>query len=375
MHPAGKRICLSGIILSLIISLPTLGAAQPDPLQIEWFQVSTDYVVDVDWSLDGQYIATGNSTENELRIFDWENETYIWSYIFEPSSGSRYFPEFLVRWSPDGRYIASISGGKVYIIDFQSRSLMRMIDVSLISRDDLSNYVPHAGHMDWSSDSSRLAVLSTDGYIDIFSIESGSILQTIDIVLDPGMYGGEGISYQIFDWSIDDSWFAVPNYIPNMPLTATMGFWDGSGQFIEAFATTNEAPDHPLCPVYGRFNYEVQAVEWANDSRTLAVGGSYGYGVCVLTVDGTIENEEISTVPTSSLAWSPDQRWIASIFGACFVAIREPVSGAVVDESTIPASDSCVDFSIRWSPDSRYIAVATNRGLWVGRVTEPSAGR
>lgn len=370
MHPARKRICLSGIILSLMISLPTLGAAQPDPLQIEWFQVSTNYVVDVDWSLNGQYIATGNATENELRVFDWENENYIWSYTFEPSSDSRYFPEFLVRWSPDGRYIASISGGKVYIIDFQSRSLMRMIDVSLISRDDLSDTTPYAGHMDWSSDSGRLAILNSDGYIDIVSVESGSILQTIDIVPDSRMRGGP-IFYEIFDWSPNSLLFAAPNYIPNTPLTATMGFWDGSGQFIEAFATTSEAPDNPLCPMFGRFIFEVQAVEWANDSRTLAVGGSYGYGVCVLTVDGTIENEEISTVPTSNLAWSPDQRWIASIFGACLVTIREPVSGAVVSESTIPASDSCINFSIRWSPDSRYLAVTTNRGLWVGRVTEP----
>jgi len=365
------------------------GSTQAHPaaggFRIQWSQLTFDAVDAVDWSPDGRYIALGNSTVDELQIqvFDWSSQTIMWSRSFAALTNSQLTVAHPLRWSPDRRYLATISGGELFIVDFQTQSLLENRDVLARPRDRSldktdEDFLSRWTYLDWGTGSDQIALLDMDGYMDIASIPSGDILQTIDISPDPNMRG-EGIGYINFDWSPNGLLIAVPHYIPGIPLRATMGFWDQNGNLLTAYETPNDDPGNQLCPVYGTFLYEVQSVKWANDSRTLAVGGSYGYGTCTLTVDGTIENKALleaismplGTLPAiSHVSWSPDQQWLVAVpvnDPSCAIRISHPIPDATVSEVVI-SSEDCFVNSLSWSPDSQYVAAGTSVGLWVGRL-------
>jgi len=360
------------IVVILSISIAPLNGASAALLNISWSQLNierTDILSMsvIEWSPVGNQIAFDNVRSKQISAVNWQTGEIEWRISIPDQLPDRGLSAF--HWSPNGNFIAVVADGKVYVIDIQSGHPSEN-GISVFEREEHTYQ-----NVRWNSDSTSLAAIDGDGYIDIFSLESGEITQTIDFALE---MRGEGIVYQIFDWSPNGSFFASP-YYPNSMAPLIMGFWDKNGHQINEYSN-DSPPDSSsdlACSVYADGLIQVNDVQWANDSRTVAVAGSDGYGICRLNIDGTVTNHQVSEIGAgvTNLRWSPDQRWLAAAheinFGResiCRVLISDVANNYETSEEQI-ASESCYVGAITWSPDSQHLAASTDSGFWIGTLT------
>ena len=357
MHPTLRIIIVS--LLALLVSMDAPLEAISDPIGISWIQLTTESVVGLDWSPTGDDLVTGLRDTDEIIILNWQTSEISRRFTF-PDEALPY--TFSAEWSPDGQFIATFAHD-LYVLDPQTGQLRVLREaVDEFGYDDV----------DWSPDSNAVAAIYSRGYVDIVSLESGDILQTIDIA------GGEmeraensGWLYVLFDWSPDGNLFAAPHQMQGIAgEPPVMGFWDLEGNLLEDFTRENLADTMPATPCSANAYLLMYAldVQWANDSRTLAVSGGDGYGVCRLNIDGTIEQHHISDIPQDSLRWSPEQQWLAASQRASDTcALR--ISAVAQDYETYELqidSEACYINTLAWSPDSQHLAAATDNGLWIG---------
>ncbi|MBK8022479.1 MAG: hypothetical protein IPK19_13890 [Chloroflexi bacterium] len=216
----------------------------------------------------------------------------------------------------------------------------------------------------WGNDLISLAVLDTNGFIDIVNSKTGEIIQTISLT---GGTRYADLEITAFDWSPDGQFLVAPHL--RSPMTAeTIGFWTSSGNIVEGYTQDNvtdlspqtPCPRHADSPVADHVTF----LEWANDSRTLVVGLTYGLAVCRLQLDGTIDVHELQSYGTS-FHWSPDQRWLAGAINTDTSVWIADVANRYQTVSVQPPHGSAVN-SFAWSPDSEHLAVGTRRELWIG---------
>lgn len=349
------------ILLSLVLPLPVVlpVEATQDPINILWSHLTHESAVGLDWSPAGDYLITGLYDTGEIVTLDWQTGVVAQRFAF-PDESLPY--TFSAEWSPDGESIATFAHD-LYVFDFQTGQLRLLREaVDEFGYDDV----------DWSPDSSTVASINSRGYVDIVSLETGDILQTIDIA------GGEmehaensGWLYVLFDWSPDGNLFAAPHQMRGVAgEPPVMGFWNREGNLLEAYTRENLMDTVPATPCSANAFLLMYAldVQWANDSRTLAVSGGDGYSVCRLNIDGTIEQHHISDIPQDNLRWSPDQQWLAASQRAsdtCTLYISAVAQDYETYELQID-SEACYINALAWSPDSQHLAVATDKGILIG---------
>ena len=134
-----------------------------------------DRVLTLDFSRDGQWLATGGgvpSRSGELKIWNVANGRLI-REIQEAHSET----VFAVRFSPDGKQLASAAGDRlIKIFDAQSGETIRRL-------------AGHSGHvlgLSWKADSQMLISSGSDNLLKLWDVEKGLPLRTM-----------KGTTYQI----------------------------------------------------------------------------------------------------------------------------------------------------------------------------------
>jgi WD40 repeat protein len=332
--------------------------ATHESLSISWTQITTDSAYAIDWSPDGDKIAVGSVRTDFLVVFDLNQNIYSEPALLVGEESISGWEQFS-RWSPNGHYVMTVAQGRIFLFRIQENS-------ELVLYQTFSSEVGYYVIARWSSDSTRLAALVPNGYIEIIDVESGEIAQTIDL----GEHGE--ISYPAFDWTIDDAIFAAPYYSTVASNMINIGFWDRAGNLLETSVpqTQGEYRSGNYCYSYGENTGETYNIEWGSDGTTLAIAGPSGYGICTLALNNTIEQYTLGTEFTHILRWSPDQRWLASATSnfsgeqLCGVRLTDLHQNYQTTEAPI-GMQSCSVNSVSWSPDGQRLAVGTSRGIWI----------
>jgi len=354
-HP--KIFLFAVIALCLFAFSPIY--ADDSPI-FSWRKVLSEPAVGIDWSPDGNSIVFGDPDSSQVGLLNWQTGEVIWRTPFSnPNTISAY--AFSARWSPDGRWIAVTSEGKLYLLDPQTGHF-HAIRPSVPPKRDQPDYVLAR----WGSDSTALASLDSHGFIDILAVPSGKIIQTIDL----------GTPYSdvysnAFDWSPDGQFFAAPIWIEPM-MNPVIGFWDRSGNLLKSYtheSDTDPAPSTPCLAIYADGLPSYPYVEWAKDSRTLVAAGTFGYGICRLNSDGTVFDHPIDDNGSSIFRWSPDQRWLV---GAANAGTALWFTDAANNYQTVVRQFVTVPNSFAWSPDSQHLAIGAFDALWIGTLITSS---
>ena len=350
-------------IFALFISITPLGATA-SVFNISWTEALSEPAIAIDWRPDGNSIVLGNPDSSQIALLNWQTHEILWRTPF-PESDLTFSPyAYSARWSRDGKWIAITKSRKVYLVDPQTGQF-NLLEVNVPSGRDQPAYVLPR----WGNDSDSLAVLDTNGFIDILAPTTGEITQTIALTAG-AKYADPNIT--AFDWSPDGQLF-VATYLNSRMVAKTVGFWDRNGNLLRAYTqerVTDPAPITPCTrnasnPVPDNLTY----FEWANDSRTLVVGLTYGLAVCRLNIDETIDLHELESYG-AIFHWSPDQRWLAGAINTDLaIWIADTANNYQVVSEQPPDGSSVASFA--WSPDSRHLAVGTIHELWIGTLESP----
>jgi WD40 repeat protein len=211
------------------------GPAQPEAF--------VDRVLSVDFSRDGQSLATGGgvpSRSGELKIWNVAD-----GRLLREIQDAHSETAFAVRFSPDGKSLASAGGDRfIKIFDAQSGETLRR----------LAGHTGHVLGLSWKSDGKLLASCGADQVIKLWDIESGLSVRTM-----------KGSTYQIGAYNRDIT--AVAFIGDSEQILAASG--DGT---VRLHRTTSE---NDILTFSGSKSYQ-HSVAATPDGRSVIAGGSDG---------------------------------------------------------------------------------------------------
>jgi WD40 repeat protein len=228
----------------------------------------------------------------------------------------------VVSWSPDSQKLAvgGTYGIKLYSADLQNST----------------NFQTNAGNVTaiaWKRDGSKLASGGLDKTVKIWEVSSGNLLQS--------MQGHTGAV-----WGV--SWDITGNKLASASLDGTVRIWD-SNNGNQVAILQNPA--------------QVWAVVWSPDGSKIASAGGNPddntstfvkiWDALTFQAIPTINFEGLPSPTVVSLAWSPDGAKLAAAAG--FARVWNVNTGKLLRE--VPSTDLAT--SVAWSPDSRWVVSAT----------------
>jgi len=264
-----------------------------------------NWIVCLDWSPDGDYLAAGG-TDGSVII--WEVETGEQLQVLQQST----WPESC-DWSPSGDRIAV--GG----ID----SLIRIWEVSSGERKrTLNGHLGIIQRLAWSPDGSMIAALgSLEKSARTWDTESGEPLHAL-----PSSEGTNDL-----DWSPDGTAVATST-------GKGVKVWDAaSGQLLYVLDSAGAT----------------RSVRWSPDGLALLASGADGPAAWKIIGLQPIETQLPAGRLSSPALWSPDGSMIAAGYSDGSFWVKDIQSDDRVLSSTAPWG-SIVHMA--WSPDSRFLA-------------------
>jgi len=375
-----KRPLFMPVIAFVILLTFQPIAAQSSTPKITWTQVSQERTASVGISPDGKQIIFGSSATKQLTVMDWQTKKVVWQvsqYIDTVSTSN---------WSPDGKYIATLSGGSIYIYEVATGHHVSQIESSLNAYEDLLGLLTGSaslgfGYTDlkWNADGGQLAVM-VYGYILICNLPSGTITTVVDLVGLP-LPNDLHTYLSWFDWSPDGSKFAAFHYkiddkgqVP-FPLDIVMGFWDKNGYLLPDKSLSSE----PCVPdgqeIFNGFASPVgEDIAWAPDNKTVVVivdtiGGNLHSTICTLQSDGKLLVKELSDPIGGEIHWSSDQKWLFGMDTGCDLFITDVANNYTTNIEHF--AETCDSTSSNWSQNGQQVVIGGGDGLWVGTVQFP----
>jgi WD40 repeat protein len=307
--------------------------------------IRDDFAESLCWSSDGHYLAIQDSERLTIYSFNGTSLAFITDDTYSLQSWS-------IAWSPDGRYIASVSlYGDLVVYSFDGSSLTIIAHIL---------YDPNTNSLAWSPDGQYLATGNFVGPFEVLKFDGTSLAVmpntqlTIADVMD-------------VNWNPDGQFLAVAGNV-------------GGNGAVRVYRFDNSALT--LLPgTVISYGIEIKSINWSPDGRYLAVGANVNknvnlYSVMVYRFDGTnlilipgtqIECENnVGHSLVSTVRWSPDGSYLA-------IRINNPLAGHADLEcysfdgsslTLIPGTQNnwggggASDYTqiICWHPDGRYLA-------------------
>lgn len=369
-----RILVASFLFLAIPLTIQPITAQSPT-LKVQWTKISQDIATGASISPNGKLIIFGNWKTNQLTLMDWQTKQVVWQL------SQRFNMDGRLYWSPDGKLIASVAGGSVYLYEAANGHHVSQIETSLDAYKDLLGVLSGSGDMGfgytdlkWSLDSRQLAVM-VYGYVLVYDLELHKTITVVDLTAVPPPNDVHTYLYW-FDWSPDGSKFAAFHFmlddkgVPLLPVTINIGFWDKYGYWLPQYEQTTASVE--ACVPDGEHLFAGLAyppgvdIAWSTDNKTVAVSAA-DFTVCRLGEDGTLRVRKISDLPALSIHWTADKKWlIGFVDGGCSILISDLINDYSTNTQTKASGEPCGLPS--WSQDDRFIAVGGDDGLWVGRV-------
>ena len=295
------------------------------------------------WSSDGRRIAT-SSTDNSAHIWDADTGELIRQIALPKGiTGNIYDWALAVQWSPDDRYLLTISGDR-FLLGSQDYDLI-LWDVKTgqqAAACEVQNTTPPstgelgtAGAVHFTTGAG--AVFAGDGRLATLGGDNTALVWEPMLAGQLLVLSGHTQGVNAVAWSPDFTRLATASE------DGTARVWDtGNGQELLQLSGHTGAVNH---------------VTWSPDGSLIATAGDDG---TVLLWDG-MNGEKRSTIQIArstgssiasdrvvwSLAWSPDGRYLATGSGDGYIRVWE-VSSAE-NTLTIKAHEQHITF-LAWSP-------------------------
>ncbi|MBA3874255.1 MAG: hypothetical protein H0X30_34430 [Anaerolineae bacterium] len=376
-----KRLLFMPVIAFVALLTFQPLTAQSSTLKIAWTQISHEPATGASISPDGKQVVFGNWKTNQLTLMDWRTKKVIWQ-------ASQYFNMVgNLYWSPDGKYIAAISGGSIHLYEAANGDHVSKSEIYLDAYENLLGVMSGTEEMGvvysdlkWGTNSREFAVM-VHGYVLVYDLTFNKIMTVVDVTAVPPPNDVHSYLYW-FDWSPDGSKFAAyhfkldDNGVPVLPVTISMGFWDKNGRWLPQYEQSNTleeacVPDGE--DIFAGFAYPPgNDIAWGPDNKTLAVGTAQ-LTLCTLEDDGTLTVRKISDTGASAFHWTANQKWLIGYIGECSFLISDVANNYETHSESFgePSGEHCMGGSISWSQDDHYIALGGDDGLWVGTVEFP----
>lgn len=378
LSPDGKTIAIAGTLGVWLVDAQTYEKLRllKGPTDLEAYEQA-----ELAWSPDGVYVASIG--ENSL-IWVWEAASGRLAHLLNGQMGMGKEP---LRWSPDGRWLATAVDELVLVWELDSEVVRQLVQGY---REPHPPWPPDPGTLqgfDWSPDGTRLATITWNGYVQLWDavtgkelkrVKLGSQVRTEDLVWSP-----DGKTLAVSDWTetgpTDSSYrvrllsaqsletqrmFTLPEY------WAYTLRWSPDGKYLAAaswYALVWEAQSGSLVfdvtdPDYAYAGQ--RTLFWSLDgSRIVTRCQENGLRLCTwdLATQTLLEKSPVLfTGKTYSVAWAPDGERLAVGSEYSPAQVLDADSGAVLQAAPEQMGNARI---VSWSTDGQRLL--TSNQSWM----------
>ncbi len=301
------------------------------------------------WSPDGNMIAIAGAKGNASI---WDAETGI---LLQTLVANANLIDF-INWSPDASKVATIGFDNLgRIWDVKTGNLLHILE----------GHENYGLNVFWSPDGSKVATASGDGFLIIWDSNSGEQLILInnkDAVLfsswspDGSMIATNGLK-GVNLWNAE-SGMIIRSFEDQTPFD-NYSIWSSDGSMI---ATSSDgykvniwnAKTGEFINSYGDKEDKINDITWSPKSDKIAMISHNAIKIWDLKTSTSRELTFVGKEGRSSIKWSPDGKYLASIDERCIAKIWDTETWKVIHE--LGDNSNCI-FDINWSPKGDKIAI------------------
>lgn len=339
-----------------------LGQAVTYNRSLNIYEGHSSAVTGADWSSDGKQVAT-ISADNSVHIWDASTGELIRQINLPKGiTGNIYDWGLTVKWTPDNRYLLTISGDR-FLTGSQDYDLF-IWDVKTgeqITAVEVQNTIPpSAGEMGTTGQhfmTGAGAKFASDGRVATLGGDNTAMVWGPMLAEQLIMLRGHTEAINAIDWSPDFTRLATASE------DATVRIW-------------NAENGQELMQLVGHSG-GVNQVDWTPEKNLLATAGDDGNLILwdgasgekkkVIQITTPAANMTISDRIVWSITWSPDGSSIATGTGDGYIRLWDVDSGGMILE--MKGHDQFITY-LDWSPNNdRLISTSIDGKIRIWNVT------